>query len=162
MKQRLILQEEFRMARMHSRKKGKSGSSRPEATVPSWAPYKEKEVEKLVLKYAKAGNTTSQIGMILRDSYGISSVKTLTNKTITELMTDNKMASKLPEDMLNLIKKTIAVKQHLEKNRQDKTAGRGLLLTTSKIRRLVKYYQKSGRLDKNWKLDMSRLKMYLE
>ena len=34
------------MARMHSRRKGKSGSKRPLKQVASWAPYKEKEVEK--------------------------------------------------------------------------------------------------------------------
>jgi small subunit ribosomal protein S15 len=152
----------IKMARMHSRKKGKSGSSVPAKIVPSWAPYKGKEVEKLIIKYAKAGNTASEIGIVLRDSYGINSVKALTEKKITQVLTENKLAKELPEDLLNLIKRLIAINQHFEKNRQDQTAKRGQLLTNSKIRRLIKYYKSSKRLPSDWKLDQKRLKMYIE
>ncbi len=147
---------------MHSRDKGKSGSSKPIKKVPSWAPYKEKEVEKLIVKYAKAGKTSSEIGTHLRDSYGINSVKALTSKSVTQILADNKLTKELPEDLMNMITKLIAINQHLEKNKHDKTAIRGRLLTTSKIRRLVKYYQKTKRLAPDWKLNMDRLKMYLE
>ena len=149
------------MARMHSRKKGKSGSSQPIKAVPSWAPYKGKVVEKLVIKYSKAGNSTSEIGMILRDSYGISSIKALTDKKVTQILETNGIKPELPEDLLNLIKRLISIKTHREKNRQDMTAKRGDLLTTSKIRRLVKYYQRTGKISPNWKLDYNRLKMYI-
>lgn len=147
---------------MHSRAKGKSGSKRPIKKVPSWAPYKGKEVEKLVIKYAKAGKSGSQIGMILRDSYGINSVKALTEKTVTDVLNENHLQKKLPEDMISLIKKMISIKQHMEKNKQDKTALRGLQLTQSKINRLVKYYRRTKLLSADWTLDTERLKMYLE
>lgn len=147
---------------MHSRAKGKSGSKRPIKKVPSWAPYKGKEVEKLVIKYAKAGKSGSQIGMILRDSYGINSVKALTEKTVTDVLNENHLQKKLPEDMISLIKKMISIKQHMEKNKQDKTALRGLQLTQSKINRLVKYYKRIKLLPSGWTLDTERLKMYLE
>jgi small subunit ribosomal protein S15 len=150
------------MARMHSRKKGKSGSTTPAKKVASWAPYKEKEVEKLIQKYAKIGKTASEIGMILRDSYGINSVKALTTKKVSSILSENKLSKELPDDLLALIKKLVLVKQHLEKNKQDKTAGRGLILTTSKIRRLIKYYKRSKKLSVDWNLDMNRLKIYLE
>ena len=147
---------------MHSRDKGKSGSSKPLKRVPSWAPYKDKEVEKLVIKYGKAGKNPSQIGIRLRDSYGINSVKALTGKSVGKILEENKLRSELPEDLLALIKRLILIKQHMEKNNHDQTAKRGYILTTSKIRRIVKYYQKSKRLPAGWKLDMNRLKMYLE
>ncbi len=147
---------------MHSRDKGKSRSSKPPKSIPSWAPHKGKEVEKLVVKYAKADHSSSEIGMILRDNYGIQSVKALTEKTISQIMEENGITKTLPEDLLNLIRKMIHVKTHFEKNRQDKTAKRGLLLTSSKIRRLVKYYKASKKLPADWKLDMNRLKIYLE
>lgn len=150
------------MSRMHSGAKGKSGSKKPIKKIPSWAPFKEKEVEKLIVKYAKAGKSTSEIGLLLRDAYGINSVKALTGKTVTAVLDENKLTKELPEDVLNLIKKIILVKQHLEKNKQDQTAKRGIILTTSKINRLVKYYKRSKRLPVDWKLDMTRLKMYLE
>jgi small subunit ribosomal protein S15 len=150
------------MARMHSRDKGKSRSDKPMKKVPSWAPYKGKEVEKLVVKYAKAEHSSSEIGMILRDSYGINSVKALTDKTITKILIEKKLTKQLPEDLLNLIRKMIHVTTHFEKNRQDKTAKRGLELTSSKIRRLIKYYKQTKKLPADWKLDMNRLKIYLE
>ena len=150
------------MARMHSRDKGKSGSSKPIKKVPSWAPYQGKEAEKLVLKYTKAEKSSSEIGSILRDSYGIPSVKALTGKTVTKILEENKLTKSLPEDLLNLIKKLVHIQQHFEKNRQDMTAKRGYELTTSKIRRLVKYYKKSKKLAADWKLDTKRLKIYLE
>lgn len=147
---------------MHSRKKGKAKSTKPIKKVPSWAPYKGKEIEKLVIKFAKAGKTTSEIGIFLRDSYGINSVKALAGKSISAILKENNLTKDLPEDLLNLIKKMVEVKTHLEKNRQDMTAKRGLQLTSSKIRRLIKYYQKSKRLPADWKFDPNRLKMYLE
>jgi len=150
------------MARMYSRKKGKSGSTKPIKKVPSWAPYKGKETEKLVVKFAKLGKSTSEIGIILRDSYGINNVKALTGRSITSILAENKLVKELPEDIINLIKKMISVKAHLEKYKQDQTAKRGLQLTSSRIRRLTKYYQRSKRLPADWKLDQTRLKMYLE
>lgn len=150
------------MARMHSRAKGNSGSKKPLKKVPSWAPYKGKDVEKLVVKYAKAEKSSSEIGIILRDNYGINSVKALTGKKVSAILEENKLNKELPEDLLNLIKKVVEIKRHLEKNKQDETAKRGLLLTTSKIRRLTKYYQDTKKLPADWKLDMDRLKIYIE
>ena len=150
------------MARMHSRDKGVSRSKKPIKTVPSWAPYKGKEVEKLITKSGKAGKTSSEIGTILRDSYGINSVKALTGKKISAVLQENDLKKELPEDLLQLIKKLIEVRRHLEKNKQDKTAIRGRLLTTSKIRRLIKYYKRSNKLSADWELDWNRLKMYIE
>ena len=150
------------MARMHSGARGKSGSKRPAKHVPAWAQYKEKEVEKLVVKYAKAEKAPSEIGMILRDSYGINSIKAATSKKVTRILAENKLTAKLPEDMMALIKKLILLQQHLQTNKLDQSAKRGVILTTSKLWRLTKYYQGTGRLPQEWKLETDRLKMYLE
>lgn len=147
---------------MHSRDKGKSGSTKPAKKIPSWAPYKEKEVEKLVIKFSKAGKSTSEIGMILRDAYGINSVKALTSKKVNQILEENGLVKILPEDLLNLIRKMVDVKAHFDKNRQDMTSKRGLQLTQSKIMRLIKYYKKNKRLAADWKFSPDRLKMYLE
>ena len=149
------------MARMHSRDKGKRGSKKPIPKIPSWARYKGPEVEKLIIKLAKVDTTTSEMGMILRDNYGINSVKALTEKTITQILKENKLTKELPEDLMALIVKFVDVKKHLEKNRQDMTAKRGLQLTSSKIRRLMKYYKKTNKLPQDWKFDEEKVKMYL-
>lgn len=150
------------MARMYSRRKGKSGSKRPLKRVSSWAPYKDKEVEKLVVKFAKTGKAPSEIGLLLRDTYGIQSIKALTGKKTTGILKEHQALKTLPEDLTNLIEKLIAVKKHMDKNRQDKTALRGIQLTEAKIQRLIKYYKRAGRLAEDWKLDRDRLKMYVE
>lgn len=150
------------MARMYSRKRGKSGSTKPNKEVPSWVSYSPAEVEKLILKYAKTGKSTSEIGMLLRDKYGINSVKAITGKKLGKILDENKIEREIPEDLLNLIRRMVAIKLHLEKNKKDETAKRGLILTDSKVRRLIKYYKSSKKLPKDWKLDYKRLKMYLE
>ena len=52
--QDFLIKGNKKMARMHSRDKGKSRSTKPIAKkVPSWVSYKTKEVEKLVVKLSK-------------------------------------------------------------------------------------------------------------
>ena len=71
------------MARMHSRKKGKSGSKKPLKKVKKvWLRYSDKEVEQLIIKLAKQGNTQSKIGIMLRDTYGVPDVKIILNKKL--------------------------------------------------------------------------------
>jgi small subunit ribosomal protein S15 len=155
--------EDFKMARMHSRARGVSGSTKPVKKVaPSWLKYKSKEVELLVLKYAKEGKTASQIGSYLRDEYGIPSVQLITKKPISEILKDKNLLGDIPEDLLALIKRSITIRKHLEENKKDMTAKRGLQLTDSKIRRLTKYYKRTERLSKDWKYDPEKVRLYAE
>lgn len=150
------------MARRYSGKHGKSGSTKPvRKTPPTWLKYKPFEVEKLVVKLAKEGKTSAQIGIILRDSYGIPSVNAVTGKKIYEIMSENKVAKDLPEDLRNLIKKVIETEKHILQNKKDTSAGRGIRLTESKIGRLVKYYQKKGMLPEQWNYSRKEAKFLL-
>lgn len=151
------------MARMYSRKKGKSGSKKPvKKTEPVWLRYGSKETEQLVIKLSKAGKTASEIGIILRDSYGIPSVKTVTKKKVNQILNENSLMPKLPYDLLALIKKEIALMKHVDVNKKDMTAMRGITLTDSKIRRLVKYYKRTGKLPADWAYDKKNAKLLLE
>ena len=151
------------MARMHSRAKGISGSKKPlKKTLTTWVRYKPKEVELLIGKMAKDGKTSSEIGLVLRDTYGIPDVKTLTGKNITKILAEKKLTAEVPEDLRALIKKAAMIRKHMEDNKQDKPALRGLQLTESKINRLVKYYKGTGRLPIKWKYDPRKASTYLE
>ncbi|PLW80173.1 30S ribosomal protein S15 [Candidatus Woesearchaeota archaeon] len=151
------------MARMHSRAKGRSGSTKPiEKTVPSWIKYKPNEIEALIAKLAKEGKKPSQIGMHLRDVYGIPDVKSITKKSISEIVDAKGLSLEMPEDLLSLIRKAALLKKHLEDNHKDKTAIRGLQLTESKIFRLSKYYKESGKIDATWKYDPTKISFYAE
>ncbi|RLG56390.1 MAG: 30S ribosomal protein S15 [Candidatus Hydrothermarchaeota archaeon] len=148
------------MARMHSRARGKSGSTRPFRTVPpEWVEYSPEEVEDLVIKLAKKGLSPSMIGIVLRDQYGIPSVKLITKKSITKILEENNLGLKIPEDLMNLIKKAVNINKHMKAHKHDMTAKRGMQLTESKIRRLAKYYIREGKLPKNWKFDIEKAKL---
>src|SRR3989338_8893259 len=140
------------MAKMYSRKRGKAGSHKPSnPAIPSWMRYKEKEIELLITKLAKEGKSPSHIGIILRDTYGIPDVSLIAKKSITAILKEKKLISDIPEELVALIKRSIAINKHLETNKQDETAKRGLTITESKIRKLIKYYKKSGKLPSKWK-----------
>jgi small subunit ribosomal protein S15 len=150
------------MARKYSGARGKAGSKKPiRKTVPSWNRYGAREVEMLIMKLNKEGQSPSQIGLHLRDVYGVPDVKTLTSKSITKILADKKVLPPLPEDLQALIKRLIMIKKHLEENKQDEVAKRGLGITESKIQRLAKYYKRTGRLPQDWKYDVSKAKLYV-
>ena len=151
------------MARMHSRKKGKSASTKPvKKAMPSWSRYKTREVELLVLKLAKEGKTSSQIGIVLRDMYGVVDVKIITKKSITDILREKKLLPSIPEDLVALIKKRILLQKHRDNNHKDMPAKRGITLTDSKINRLVKYYKKSKKLPLEWKFDPKKASIFVE
>lgn len=150
------------MARMHSRDKGKSGSTKPSVkNDPSWIRYSAKEIEMLIVKYSKEKKTSSEIGMILRDSYGIPDVRHLLGKRITDILAEKKLLGELPEDLRSLMMRALSLRKHIESNKQDMTAKRGIQLTESKILRLVKYYRKTGKLDINWKYNPKNISLYV-
>lgn len=148
------------MARMHSRKKGKSSSKKPVKKAKKvWLRYSDKEVEQLIIKLAKQDYTQSKIGIVLRDTYGVPDVRNVLNKKIGEVLEENKLKPTLPEDLTALIKKELNIMKHLGNNKKDMPAKRGLQLTESKIKRLVKYYKKKGVLDKKWVYDRDKAKL---
>jgi small subunit ribosomal protein S15 len=137
---------------MPKQEKGKSHPIRPVSKrPPGWCKYQPEEVEALVIKLAKEGNTTSHIGTILRDQYSIPLVKSITGRTITKILKDNELAPSMPEDLANLVKKAESLTVHLEKNKKDLHNKRALQMIEAKIHKLSKYYKREGALPKNWK-----------
>ena len=151
------------MARGYSRKKGKSGSKKPiKKAVPSWVTFGAAEVEMLIGKLAKEGKPASQIGMTLRDNYGIPDQKMITKKSITAILKEKNLAKELPEDILAMIKRSVALMKHLDNNKQDMVAKRGLRLAESRIGRLVNYYKATGVIPSKWKYDPKQASLYAE
>jgi small subunit ribosomal protein S15 len=151
------------MARKYSGARGKSGSTKPsKKVVPGWLQYSPKEIELLIVKLAKEGQSSSKIGLHLRDAYGIPDVKIVIGKSITKVMEDKKLQKEIPEDLMALIRRAVLLRKHMLANKQDMTAVRGLTLTESKIKRLMKYYKAKGRLPLNWKYNPERIKLVVE
>jgi SSU ribosomal protein S15P len=139
------------MARMHARRKGISRSVRPyRKEVPSWSTSDANEIEKTILDLRKQGKTMSEIGLILRDKHGVPNVKLATGKRIGRILASAGASARIPEDLQNLIKKALGMRKHLSENKNDLHNKRQLQLTESKVRRLVKYYVKAGKLPQDW------------
>lgn len=142
------------MGRMHTPGKGISRSARPyKRTPPSWLKISPGDVEEHICKLAKKGLTPSQIGVILRDSNGISSITAVTGSKVVRILKANGLAPEIPEDLYMLIKKAVQVRKHLEKNRKDKDSKFRLILIESRIHRLARYYRTTRKLPGNWRYE---------
>jgi small subunit ribosomal protein S15 len=128
---------------MHSHKKGKSGSRRVVYSgSPPWLPLKPEEVENLVVKLASEGHGPSAIGLILRDSYGIPSVRNITGKKVSRILLEKGVRFPRTEDLDRLKTKAERMVAHLSRNRSDRFNIHNLQLVESKIRRLARYYSR--------------------
>lgn len=139
---------------MPKQEKGKSHSIRPVSKrAPSWCKYQPEEIEALVIKLAKEGNTASRIGTILRDQYSIPLVKPIAGKSITQIMKGSQLLPAVPEDLGSLVRKAESLGLHLEKNRRDLNNRRSLQVIEAKIYQLSRYYRRTGALPQNWKYE---------
>ncbi len=147
------------MARMHSRKRGKSGSRRPaRLEKPVWVEVSPEEVENEVVKLARKGHSKSMIGAIMRDSRGVPLVKVVAGKKISQILKENDIEAALPEELANLVKKALNIRKHLEANHKDLEARKGLNRNESKIYRLIKYYKKKKILPQDFKYDPEKIR----
>jgi small subunit ribosomal protein S15 len=117
---------------------------------PAWFKYTTEEVEGLIAKLAREGNSASAIGALLRDRHGVPLVKPVAGKTITELLRASGQTPKVPEDLDYLLRRANDLRKHLEKNKKDYQNKRSLATVESKIHRLVKYYKARGSLQPEW------------
>ncbi|MDP3103275.1 MAG: 30S ribosomal protein S15 [Candidatus Methanoperedens sp.] len=150
------------MARMHTRKKGQAGSTKPNRKEPAkWSNTNKDEIENTVLQLANEGKSTSEIGMSLRDRYGVPDVTLVTGKKIQAILKEKNQAPKVPEDIHNLIVKVLDLNKHLEKNPKDLHNKRAINNMVSKIRRLQKYYHREGILPTGWKYSIKNAEMLI-
>uniref|UniRef100_A0A8C8CQN8 Small ribosomal subunit protein uS15 n=1 Tax=Oncorhynchus tshawytscha TaxID=74940 RepID=A0A8C8CQN8_ONCTS len=123
--------------------------------IRRWLKLASDDVKEQIFKLAKKGLTPSQIGVILRDSHGVAQVRFVTGNKILRILKTKGLAPDLPEDLYHLIKKAVAVRKHLERNRKDKDAKFRLILTESRIHRLARYYKTRRVVAPNWKYESS-------
>merc|ERR1712032_931927 len=132
------------MGRMHAPGKGLSSSALPyRRSVPTWLKLSSDDVKEQIYKLAKKGLRPSQIGVILRDSHGVAQVRFLTGNQILRILKAKGLAPDLPEDLYHLIKKAVAMRKHLDRNRKDRDAKFRLILVESRIHRLALLQEQS-------------------
>ena len=140
------------MGRVHSHRHGKSHSIRPVTpSAPTWVKQTSDEVEELVVKYAKEGLKPSEIGIKLRDQYAIPLTRQIVKKSVTEILEQKGIKPDMPEDLNNLVTKSLGLQKHLRANKSDRRNVRSLELLEAKVHRLSSYYKEIGRIPKTWK-----------
>ncbi|RAH16601.1 MAG: 30S ribosomal protein S15 [Methanobacteriota archaeon] len=148
------------MARIHNGKKGKSGSTKPHnADIPEWSLKDPEKVKTLILELSEKGYSTAVIGTILRDQHAVPDVRKVCGKRINQILQENNKAAEIPEDLMNLLQRALALVDHLESNRKDLHNSRQLQLTESKIRRIARYYISEGKLSSDWKYDRKQVRL---
>jgi len=134
------------MARMHTRRRGSSGSDKPAADeTPEWTDVDPDAVEERVVELAQQGDDPSQIGMKLRDEgvqgVPVPDVKAVTDKKVGEILDEHDAGRAVPEDLRNLLARAVRLRDHMDENQTDYHNKRALQNTESKIRRLIDYYR---------------------
>eukprot|EP00069_Balaena_mysticetus_P014666 bmy_22375T0 len=115
--------------RIHAPGKGLSQLALPyRHSIPIWLKLTSDDVKEHIYKLAKKGLTPSQIGVILRGSHGVAQVRFVTGNKILRILKSKRLAPDLPEELYHLMKKPVAVRKHLERNRKDKDAKFRLIL----------------------------------
>jgi small subunit ribosomal protein S15 len=145
------------MARLHSKKKGKSGTKRPRSnTAPEWTPLKEAEIKEAVLKMAREGVPPARIGLTLRDQHGVANLRSHLGMSLKAFLKKEKALGEYPEDLLNLIRKAVRMTSHIKESKNDTHNSVKLGHVESKIQRLVKYYSSKGLLPAGWKYEREK------
>lgn len=142
------------MSRMHKEAHGSSGSSKPvEKGNPNWVEFEEDEIIEIILELREEGYDPAQIGLRLRDQYGIPSVKQATGKKLTEILEEKDEAPDMPEDLKNLIEKAESIQDHMSENPSDEQAQRQLELTKAKVRKVADYHRENGNIPEDWEYE---------
>jgi small subunit ribosomal protein S15 len=117
--------------------------------------YSQDEIVATISKLAKEGLGPSQIGLRLRDEFGVPHTKTFLGKTLTEILEDGKNAQLVPEDLRRLVERAAKLKEHLATHHADRKNVRSLELLEAKIHRLSGYYKFHEKLPSEWKYSVA-------
>jgi len=151
------------MSRIHSRRKGSSGSKRPLLTEnPKWVQQSPAEIMDLVAKLAGEGMSGAMIGLVLRDQYAVPNVRLATGKTVKEILDAKGVKFELPEDLQALMKRAVSLSGHVKKNPKDLHNERGRRRIESNIRRLTKYYKREGVIPQTWTYTLDTAALQVE
>ena len=111
-------------------------TTKTKLSKPTWVKLKEPELKKIIAELAQK-HTPSQIGLILRDQYGIPTTK-IFGKKLKAYLKELKIESN--EDLKNAEKKVTNLKEHLKANITDRKAKHKLQKAQSRLNITRKYF----------------------
>lgn len=122
----------------------------------------DEELVTQAVQLAKAGRSAAQVGQVLRDGYGVPSVRTITGKRLTVLLGAQGVRPEIPEDLQALLKRVVHLQRHLRSHPSDLSNRRGLTLLESRIRRLARYYRQQRRIPESWRYSSAGAALQVE
>jgi len=151
------------MSRIHSGHKGRAGSHRPyPLTKPAWVTVSQEELVAQAVQLSKTGVSAAQVGMNLRDSFGVPSSRAVTGKRLGTLLKESAISPEIPDDLQALLKRVVHLQRHLETHPKDLSNRRGLTLMESRIRRLARYYRQRKRIPETWRYTAAAAALQVE
>jgi len=151
------------MSRIHSGHKGRAGSHRPyPLTKPAWVTVSKDELVGQAVQLTKTGLSAAQVGLTLRDGYGVPSVRSVIGKRLGALLKESGAAPEIPDDLQALLKRVVHLQRHLEAHPKDLSNRRGLTLMESRIRRLARYYRQRKRIPDTWRYTAAAAALQVE
>jgi len=151
------------MSRIHSGHKGRAGSHRPyPLTKPAWVTISKEEMVAQAVQLSKTGIPSAQVGLTLRDSYGVPSARAVTGKRLGTLLKESGVSPEIPEDLQALLKRVVHIQRHLETHPHDLSNRRGLTLMEARIRRLARYYRQRRRIPESWRYSAAGAALQVE
>lgn len=148
---------------MHSKRHGKSKSRKPlpeDVSVP--AELDRKQVEEIIVAYAKQGMKPAMIGQKLKNEHNVPYVKHYMGKRLGDILEEKGVKGQMPADLMDLMEKAVRMNAHIDSNKQDKSNSIRLRRIESKIWRLTKYYIRTGALPQNWRYDVQQAKLLIK
>ena len=150
------------MARMHSKKHGKSKSRKPVRDNLQTPEIDKAKAEALILEMAGRGMQPSLIGQRLKEEHGVLYIKHSMGKSLTQIMEEKGGKPQIPYDLMDLMKKAVSINSHLLSNKHDTDNRTRMKRLESKIWRLTKYYIREGKLPSGWRYDPKQAELLIK
>ena len=153
------------MARMHTGHHGKSKSRKADVEVgtrPEGLTLSDEEITKLIIEYAKQGKVPSQIGQILKEKHNVPYIRQIYKKRLNAILRENGFKSEFPQDLMDLFRRAITLRRHIEKNHNDVHNKTALQRVEAKIWRLSNYYKNEKVLPSDWTYDPAKVALIIK
>jgi small subunit ribosomal protein S15 len=150
------------MARMHSKKHGKSKSRKPVAEGLEKQVVDSAKIEELVKEMAAKGMQPALIGQKLKNEHGVMYIKHSLGKPLGQILVEKGVKPTIPYDLMDLMKKAVSINSHLGANKHDVNNRIRMKRIESKIWRLTKYYIRKEQLPAGWRYDPKQAELLIK
>lgn len=153
------------MARMHTGKHGKSKSRKPDVelgTKPEGLELSDEDITKLIVEYAKQGTSQQMIGQKLKEKHNVPYIRQIYKRRLSAILKENGFKTDIPQDLLDLLKRSVTLRKHIEKNHNDVHNKTALARVEAKIWRLSNYYKDEKVLPAEWKYDPATVALIIK